>query len=725
MSSDDSMSTVTDDLEARNLLLGQEMVHHTLGRMPVDDFLDTSLPECFEHPDENMPSCNNAFDAIPKPRKNRTFRETSMYRKITEAFNAGETNESKRCPSITFFDTSTQPGPGPFCTKVDVSGYATKHENAGITIPDPSLWQMFWEGKIVDFASDEGNDFLFEHITDQEQKERAIVDFGQMSFYAFQMLNMQFRDFAFSVSMTPHTARLLRWDRSGVIVSRAIDYRRNPRPLCLFLWRFGYATDAQRGIDVSVHKATGEQEALFESLIKKHVILQESLAEDSEAVKDRLDRHYEAGNVFLVDVFDEGSDTGTEELLEPGKMTESKQEASDVFSTAPMPSYPSAAAQEATRKHQFLVSRPVTLPRLLTSRSTKGYWAVDVQRSKVVFLKDCWRFSVPGMTKEGNTLAFLREKGVTTGIPTVICHGDVQPVDASSMVTSSYVDSRWCQEYMVHAPNRCHIMPRVHYRLVSSEVGYTLDESVAGTKELVKSCQSVFDVLCAAEQKAGIIHYDISASNIFLVASDKNTSFGAREAVLINWESAGPEGRNDGHIIKRGRTESAAFRCIASLPSVMGNPGELRHYSHLLVHDIESLVYVALYCGLLRLPWNYSPTASLHWLQGFFSLNTGQVWKMSYVRNTKEARSIWNVVFADLVFNSWIQNAVGLVTEWYPPQITLPAPQTVYDLFHREVRVDPDLCRRDDRVQHRKAISDALESNTCPWTGDRADEIHI
>ncbi len=262
-----------------------------------------------------------------------------------------------------------------------------------------------------------------------------------MTFDAVQMLNTQFRDFAFSIFMTPHAARLLLWDWSGVIVSRAIDYRRNPRQLCLFLWRFGNATDAQRGIDVDIHKATGEQEALFKRLIKEHVILQENLAEDSEAVTDRLSRHYEAGKVFLVEVFDEGLNIMAEALLEPGKMTESKQDTSGVFSTPTTLSRPATETaradmpQDATRGHQFLVSRPVTLPRMLVSRSTKGFWAVNVQSSKVVFLKDCWRSAVPGVAKEGITLALLRETGVTIGIPTVVCHGDVRSVNGIGVLS--------------------------------------------------------------------------------------------------------------------------------------------------------------------------------------------------------------------------------------------------------------------------------------------------
>ncbi|SJL15669.1 uncharacterized protein ARMOST_19173 [Armillaria ostoyae] len=408
----------------------------------------------------------------------------------------------------------------------------------------------------------------------------------------------------------------------------------------------------------------------------------------------------------------------TEELSEPGKMTE---DASDVSSTPPTPKRPATETvrpdipQEATRGHRFLVSRPITLPRSLVSRPIKGYWAVDVQSSKVVFLKDCWRSTVPGVVKEGNTLALLREKGATTGIPTVVCHGDVRSLNeiASSTATSSYIDSRWCQKYMVHAPNSCHISPRVHYRLITSEVGYTLEESIAGTKELIKGCQSVFDILCTVERKAGIIHYDVSSSSIILVANSQSTSFGEREALLVDWELSAPEGRDD--IRKWRRTASIAFSCSVSLPPVVGRPDELPHYNHLLVHDVESPVYVALYCGLLHLPWNYSPEASSHWLHELFSFKAGKLWKMSYIRNTQATVDIWNLVFDDSAFDEWLRHAGGLVYQWYPPHRTLPDPRTLYNLFHHKVWIDPNLCRHDDRV-YRKDISDVLECGTCPWT---------
>ncbi len=154
-----------------------------------------------------------------------------------QAFNATrKTSQGKiaRCPGVTFYNTSNQPGPGKHSTKVGASGYAQEHlkfvQDPGTSaiVSHPGYWQLFWEAKVIDFAGDNG--ILFEHITDEKTKEHIITGFGQTSFFAAQMCANQYRDFAFSISLTDETARLLRWDRSGVIFSEAIHYRENPSP---------------------------------------------------------------------------------------------------------------------------------------------------------------------------------------------------------------------------------------------------------------------------------------------------------------------------------------------------------------------------------------------------------------------------------------------------------------------------------------------------------------
>ena len=74
--------------------------------------------------------------------------------------------------------------------------------------------------------------------------------------------------------------------------------------------------------------------------------------------------------------------------------------------------------------HTFWVSRPVFTSKGPVGRSTTGYWGVDCKSGEVVFVKDVWRTSVPGVETEGVVLEGLLRVGVRN-IPELVCHGDV------------------------------------------------------------------------------------------------------------------------------------------------------------------------------------------------------------------------------------------------------------------------------------------------------------
>ncbi|TFY58525.1 hypothetical protein EVG20_g8114 [Dentipellis fragilis] len=92
---------------------------------------------------------------------------------------------------------------------------------------------------------------------------KAIHTRGQLISYASAHMSTQFRCFCFSVCLVDKTnARLIRWDRSGAIVSERFDFTKAESPLAEFLWRFNHLDDAQRGRDLSVTSASEEEAAL-------------------------------------------------------------------------------------------------------------------------------------------------------------------------------------------------------------------------------------------------------------------------------------------------------------------------------------------------------------------------------------------------------------------------------------------------------------------------------
>jgi len=59
----------------------------------------------------------------------------------------------------------------------------------------------------------------------------------------------------------------------------------------------------------------------------------------------------------------------------------------------------------------------------LTSRATHG-WPVYDLKLKVIFLKDSWRFLVPGMEKESEILSELSKAGLWN-FPKLVCGDDI------------------------------------------------------------------------------------------------------------------------------------------------------------------------------------------------------------------------------------------------------------------------------------------------------------
>ena len=210
----------------------------------------------------------------------------------------------------------------------------------------------------------------------------GVLALDQSTRYAHIIQTRQFRTCVYSISVAGTTARLLRWDRSGVIVTESFDYKSNPKILAGFVWRFSKATDEQRGFDRSavtvVSETVGEQ---FVSAIRRHA--EEQLSGlSAEDIKPEVDRHYGSGVITELTV-----GTGVE-------------------------------------AHNFWVSRPVFASQGVTGQSTRGYWGVECDSGKVVFVKDIWRTDIPGVQTEGVILEELLRAGVRN-IPELVCHGDV------------------------------------------------------------------------------------------------------------------------------------------------------------------------------------------------------------------------------------------------------------------------------------------------------------
>jgi hypothetical protein len=223
--------------------------------------------------------------------------------------------------------------------------------------------------------------FTVDTWNEEEKHWDRISALGQNAYYAHAVQTRQFRTHVFSLTISGRTARIMCWDRSGVLVTEAFDYKANPGILIEFVWRFIRATQAQQGFDLTAASVDSEEDRdSFLTAIRSHVQLQLALdpMTDKEELNREVDKHCFQG----------------------------------------------AVARLTIGNYDIWVSRPLWLSRAIVGRCTAGYWGVRCDTKAVVFVKDVWHTNVKNVEPEGNILKDLQEKGVGH-IPTVLCHGDV------------------------------------------------------------------------------------------------------------------------------------------------------------------------------------------------------------------------------------------------------------------------------------------------------------
>ena len=224
---------------------------------------------------------------------------------------------------------------------------------------------------------------------------RQIISYGDLIFY------MQHRTFTFMILVMGRRVRLIRWDRSGAIVTNSIDYYENPEPLCEFLWRISFVKNIALGIDPT---ATRIIPGSAEYKMMKSIAA--NTTRDMPYHPDLLPVDYKppAGYwyTYIREMFAES------------------------IRHADWPCYKLEVTQNG-KPYYFLVGKPHFLARGLAGRGTRGYVAYDIANDRLVWLKDTWRASYDLLEKEGDILRRLNDAKLSSKIhvPTVVCHGDV------------------------------------------------------------------------------------------------------------------------------------------------------------------------------------------------------------------------------------------------------------------------------------------------------------
>jgi hypothetical protein len=116
------------------------------------------------------------------------------------------------------------------------------------------------EAEILHECKYDSSDDAFQDDGPFERDTGAAYDtLGQITLYATAHMAAQFCTHVFSLLVFPKYARLLRWDRAGVVVTERIPIAKST--LAAFYWRYSHATPAVRGHDTSVERVLDQVKA--------------------------------------------------------------------------------------------------------------------------------------------------------------------------------------------------------------------------------------------------------------------------------------------------------------------------------------------------------------------------------------------------------------------------------------------------------------------------------
>ncbi|KAI0741133.1 hypothetical protein C8Q76DRAFT_609013 [Earliella scabrosa] len=432
--------------------------------------------------------------------------------------------------------------------RVDCAMYRTDHapslseENANWAAVDVPIELKPDDAKDDPF-DDDAKDF---EPTSGHRKENL----GQILSYCALVCAKQHRTHLFTAIIFGNMARLVRWDRAGVVVTRKFNYVENPHMLGRFFWRIARLCDTQRGYDPTATFLVTESEE-YRAMTRR---ADEPRKIGKHAYQEHARRLFKA---LLAN------------LAERWKLK----------------------VGDGPTARYFLTGNPHFIASGLAGRGTRGYVALDCDDldGPFVFLKDCWRVVAERIKPEGETLEVLNDPatGKIEGIPTLVCHGDVE-----DQVTIS--QDVWQEQ---NPGEKCRLKTHRHYRIVVKEVGLPMSYFRNG-KELVYLLAGCINAHLGAYKK-GIIHRDISTGNVLIFIEEFVDEHGkfktVRNGMLTDWELSKHVDDDDG---PRQPDRTGTWQFLSAL--ILDNLGKDVE----ITDEMESFLHLLIWFAVRFLPHN-------------------------------------------------------------------------------------------------------------------------
>ncbi|PIL30039.1 hypothetical protein GSI_07951 [Ganoderma sinense ZZ0214-1] len=273
---------------------------------------------------------------------------------------------------------------------------------------------------------------------------------GQLMSYGERFFFFQHRTGLFMLLVNGDEFRVVRWDRSGCIVTEALNYvdtTEHTKKLLQFFYAFSKATPAQRGVDTTATRLSKDS-CGWQWMQKVAAVHPQDIDHVDGTVVPAVPlgfivkptRTAPRSDLFATNVLtgDPAATAGFGDLSSPS--------AADAI--IPVFKYVRDFFRESISStwlpyrlkvcgRDYLIGEPIFAPHGLIGRGTRGYVALEWETQRLVFLKDAWRPFYEGVDQEGTTLAELNHTTVSF-VPTLICHEDVGGSGAQETEASQY-----------------------------------------------------------------------------------------------------------------------------------------------------------------------------------------------------------------------------------------------------------------------------------------------
>ncbi|KAK0222907.1 hypothetical protein EDD85DRAFT_778756 [Armillaria nabsnona] len=313
-------------------------------------------------------------------------------------------------------------------------------------------------------------DYPFDNGTLRGQRTR-----GQICAYAGATMTLQFRTHLFTVVIFGSYARLLRWDRSSVIVSRRFNYAERPLILFRFYKRFAQLTLAQRGRDPRISIPTQAQGQAARKAFKRYA---------PECWR--------------------------------GKALDMARRQMSVTQLALL----RLTVGSGNDKRIFIIGTPDWHQSGYSpfGRATRHGMAYCELNKNTFFYKDYWREDAPHTIPESEVYHLLAEHEIPH-VAQMELGGD----SGFETIGHSYTSKAWARAHY-------QIRRLIGHLIVLITKGRPL-ESFETAKQLVSCVADAMEAHQKAYELAGLLHRDISVGNIMMTLDRKN-----RRGILIDWD---------------------------------------------------------------------------------------------------------------------------------------------------------------------------------------------